>query len=367
MAKRGTLEHPKNRRLARALGTIPGVTLGLIESLWHYVAQWHSHGRLTRLDLEEALDRSGGWLAMFKVEQLIEAMTHPDYRWLDLLGDGSYYVHDWHEHCEDAVHAKLYRRLELFGNGSRPQPKKVDLKTRKELDKAWAAKYGTTAAVPVKTAAGTPETAAKEDAAENGSQRRPAIALAIAIAKPEPKPMPPPLAAGGDDDGERPGRQYDLGKALILPPVVLEAMRSYTPEVQRSAWEVLQMFTRQSPGQRSTAKLGELAAVFADVLCQRPEARHKFNEYFSVTDSREIEKLVAQGSRLPPRASPWDICNHLFPPVKATQGPTGPTKCNALEREKAKIAEAKANPVTPEHFAELKKKALAMAEERRRA
>jgi hypothetical protein len=348
MAKRGTLEHPKNRRLARALGTIPGVTLGLIESLWHYTAQWHSHGRLTRLDLEEALDRSGGWLAMFKVEQLIEAMTHPDYRWLDPLEDGSYYVHDWHEHCEDAVHAKLYRRLELFGNGSRPQPKKVDHKTRKELDKAWAAKYGTSAAVPIKTAAGSPKTAAKEDAAENGSQRRPAIALALALAlaKPEPKPMPLPVCDDGDDlrpiDHSETLKPFDQGlHQPILNLAIHYQVRRYGSPNPHASWyrslltEIGTVLEVQHDAHGATLTLLEVCRSKPSPGLPRDASFMKIAEAAGLRASRNAGRNEKPAH------------------------PSGPTTCNALEREKQKIAEAKANPAPPGYLAELRKKAQA--------
>lgn len=136
MAKRGTLDHPKNKRLARALKTFHGITLGLLETIWHQAAQFHADGKMTKLDLEDAFD-AGGWLSMFNLEQLIEALSNPDHAWLDVLPDGTFYIHDWHNHCDDSTHAKLYRSLMYFGNGSKPLARKVYGDEKNQLEKQW--------------------------------------------------------------------------------------------------------------------------------------------------------------------------------------------------------------------------------------
>lgn len=136
MAKRGTLDHPKNKRLARALKSFHGITLGLLETIWHQAAQFHADGKMTRLDLEDAFD-AGGWLSMFKLEQLIDALSHPDHAWLDALPDGTFYIHDWHNHCDDSTHAKLYRSLMYFGNGAKPLARKVYGDEKNQLERQW--------------------------------------------------------------------------------------------------------------------------------------------------------------------------------------------------------------------------------------
>jgi hypothetical protein len=176
-----------------------------------------------------------------------------------------------------------------------------------------------------------------------------------------PSPPEGPGEQPGEPEEERTlsSRRVDLSQALILPPLVTEAMRAYTPAVQSDAWEVAQAFFAYCPRTRGTKTQGEVAAVFANSLLQRPDAKQRLLQYFAVTDPKAIETEFAANQRLRPAASPYEICEHLFPAVKAHTGPTGPTRCDALEREKQKIAEAKANPVTPEQFAELRKKALA--------
>ncbi len=136
MAKRGTLEHPKNRRLARALKTNPGTTLGLLETIWHRASQFHSNGTMSKLDLDDAFD-AGGWLANYTSDELIKALTKEEHCWLDLLPDGNFYIHDWHLHCDDTNHAKLYRTLTTFGNGRKPLPRKVSKAEQESLETEW--------------------------------------------------------------------------------------------------------------------------------------------------------------------------------------------------------------------------------------
>jgi hypothetical protein len=126
MAKRGVIDHPKNRRLARQLTTFPGVTLGLLETIWHWVAEFRKDGALTLADLEDALD-SGGWLQMFSLDQVATAMTNEakECVWLDDLGDGRFYIHDWHEHAEDNIHNYLARGHKRFANGEMPSLKRL--------------------------------------------------------------------------------------------------------------------------------------------------------------------------------------------------------------------------------------------------
>lgn len=164
MAKRGTLEHPKNRRLARTLKTNPGTTLGLLETLWHRAAQFHSNGTMSKLDLYDAFD-AGGWLDMYSSEELIQALTKDEHCWIDLLPDGNYYIHDWHLHCDDSTHAKLYRTLTTFGNGRKPLPRKVDKREQESLEIEWR----------ISAAESCPSAAESRRSAESGSLPCPSL------------------------------------------------------------------------------------------------------------------------------------------------------------------------------------------------
>lgn len=138
MAKRGTLEHPKTKRLARLLGVVPGVVLGLLETIWHFTGDYRKDGGLSTADIEDALD-SGGWLSLFSIDQIVGALHNPDKEcvWLDRLSDGRWFVHDWPTHREDGVHATLFRAVQKFANGQIPKPRSMSKDERARLDAVW--------------------------------------------------------------------------------------------------------------------------------------------------------------------------------------------------------------------------------------
>ncbi len=139
MAKRGLLTHPKTSRLARLLGTIPGVIVGLQETLWHFTGEFRRDGALTYLDIEDALDK-GGWLSMFTTDQYIAAATNKEREcvWLDVLPDGKFYIHGWHEHADDSVHRWLARAGKRFANGSIPNFTKLTAAEREAVKEMYA-------------------------------------------------------------------------------------------------------------------------------------------------------------------------------------------------------------------------------------
>jgi len=109
MAKRGTLEHPKTKKLGRALNMPAWAALGLLEGFWHWVSRYRPTGFLTCDDIEDCSDtiRFSGDLATVLVGA----------GWLDQV-DGGYYVHDWHDHADDCTKKVLEKREEGFANGS---------------------------------------------------------------------------------------------------------------------------------------------------------------------------------------------------------------------------------------------------------
>lgn len=139
MAKSTFRNHKKLIRLQHALGLTHGRAYGLITYLWDWAQEHCPSGLLDRLDLKDVLVTIGGHIAEESFEACLEAMTNPDHRWLDKVGD-RYYIHDWHDHCENSVHAKLYRSLATFGNGALPKPTGgISKQDRESLDAKWAA------------------------------------------------------------------------------------------------------------------------------------------------------------------------------------------------------------------------------------
>lgn len=111
MAKRGTLGHPKCKRLGRALGMEAWAALGLLEAFWHWVGRYRPTGQLSAEDMLDAADEVG----FRDAERLAELLVTTG--WLDQLDDDSYYVHDWHDHADDTVKKTLAKRKEQFANG----------------------------------------------------------------------------------------------------------------------------------------------------------------------------------------------------------------------------------------------------------
>jgi len=136
MAKKGTFGHPKVKRLARALNTIPGIAWAIVTTIIDQVNEYHKDGALTRVDIEDALD-AGQWLTLFSTDEVIAAMTDKEREcvWLDPLPDGRFYLHDYHEHAEDFVKMALMRAHAYFANGVRPSCTRMEHKERTACDK----------------------------------------------------------------------------------------------------------------------------------------------------------------------------------------------------------------------------------------
>lgn len=115
MAKRGTLNHRRTRRLASALGVPRAHALGLMEALWHITADNAPRGdvgRMSEQDLADEIYWEGdpaaliaGFLAAGVLEQ------HATYKLV---------VHGWSEHADNALRHKLKRAGQTFWDGEAP-------------------------------------------------------------------------------------------------------------------------------------------------------------------------------------------------------------------------------------------------------
>lgn len=97
--KRGTPSHPKTLALAAALGLKRWGVVGILESLWHFAAQYAKRGDVGRHSdaaIVAAMDWKGDPAA------LIGILT--DCGWLDVCACHRLRVHDWHDHADQAVH-----------------------------------------------------------------------------------------------------------------------------------------------------------------------------------------------------------------------------------------------------------------------
>jgi hypothetical protein len=107
--KRGTANHPKMTRLAKALRMRRWGAVGIMESLWHFTARHAIRGDIGRWsdgDIAEALDWAGD------PSNLVSALVETG--WLDEHPTHRLLVHDWHEHADDSVKKTLKNRGETF-------------------------------------------------------------------------------------------------------------------------------------------------------------------------------------------------------------------------------------------------------------
>ena len=103
--KRGTIDHPKTCALAKALGIRRYAAVGLLESLWHFTAQYAPRGdvgRWTDADIAHALDWEGD------PETLIRALVLAGY--VNSNRKHRLVIHDWDDHMNNGTRAYLRHR-----------------------------------------------------------------------------------------------------------------------------------------------------------------------------------------------------------------------------------------------------------------
>lgn len=132
--KRDGIDHPKVHILASILGWPRYQVVGLLEMLWAYTAKWHPDGGIPETKRAEFELWSGVrtdahiWDALLQAGLLHQEQTSQRGA-LNL-------VHDWHEHCDDAVHLKLARAGRKFASGHDPSTKRLSVKAREEIKRA---------------------------------------------------------------------------------------------------------------------------------------------------------------------------------------------------------------------------------------
>lgn len=184
--KRGGPQHRKIRRLARLLGVRRHAAVGLVEMVLHATARERPRGDIgafTDEDIAEELD----WVEDPQV--LVQALEAAGF--LDAHAEHRYVVHDWPEHCEDAVHTALCRRQVLFADGSAPSPSRL-AGLERERANAWLAEVKSTRAL-----------AERSLSARRALAERPASASASASASAEEEKNSSLGGAGGEEPARR--------------------------------------------------------------------------------------------------------------------------------------------------------------------
>lgn len=138
MAKYGAEEDKKIVRVAIELQWSLIRAFGLMTYFWAYARKHCRDGSVSRADVADMLFK-GGEITSLSPERFLQVM-HPtdcedadEYRLLDRLDDGRYYIHNWHLHAEDFVHRALARGGKLFANGEAPKTTRLTSKEREAL------------------------------------------------------------------------------------------------------------------------------------------------------------------------------------------------------------------------------------------
>lgn len=136
--KNGAPEHPKTHDLAewidqvtggalRAAGVDPlAVATGLLERLFQWTARYATNGGIGKYS-DARIAAAMGWTG--DAAALVDALARIG--WVDRVdGPMRLALHDWADHCEDFVHARLARAMERFADGRRPRLSKLDMSER---------------------------------------------------------------------------------------------------------------------------------------------------------------------------------------------------------------------------------------------
>lgn len=178
--KRGTPDHPKMLDFSSSMNIPIWGAVGLLEMLWHWTARYAPEGNIGKHS-NAAISRGIGWTE--DPDKLISGLVAA--RWIDEIDGVGLYVHDWDQHCEDAVHQFLARNVKYFANGVRPKLTGLNKEDRPDVSK----KYDSNPFV-LNTLQNMPTNAHKKPT--RGAHVPLAVASAVASAVALPLPVPKP-------------------------------------------------------------------------------------------------------------------------------------------------------------------------------
>lgn len=108
--KRGTPDHPKTKDLARRLKIPLWGAVGILELLWHFAAKFAPQGNIGKYP-PKAIAEACHWRR--SPEGLLAALRGS--RWCDHDATHGLLLHDWVDHCDQAVKKFLQRnKLEIL-------------------------------------------------------------------------------------------------------------------------------------------------------------------------------------------------------------------------------------------------------------
>ncbi len=130
--KREAMGHRKLKKLCFRLQVPTYVGVGILESLWHLASREAPAGDIGKMsddDIAFAIDYRQS------AEELIGALVYAELVDRDLMH--RLLVHDWPDHCEDSIHARLARAGIRFANGAVPNFKKLSKSERAQAERVF--------------------------------------------------------------------------------------------------------------------------------------------------------------------------------------------------------------------------------------
>lgn len=103
--KRGTPDHPKTADLCARLRIRRWEAVGILESLWHFTAQFTPQGDIGKYT-DEAIAKALDWNR--DPRRLVEALCES--KWVDVCPVNRLVVHDWEDHSDQTVKRVLAKR-----------------------------------------------------------------------------------------------------------------------------------------------------------------------------------------------------------------------------------------------------------------
>jgi hypothetical protein len=100
--KRETLQHPKMLDLCARLECEPPMVIGYLQYLWNFAADYAPQGNIGKLP-DGAIARACYW----KGDPALFIQALIDSKWLDTDLEHRLLIHDWSDHCERWIKAKL--------------------------------------------------------------------------------------------------------------------------------------------------------------------------------------------------------------------------------------------------------------------
>lgn len=138
MLKTDLMNHPKLFSLIKALElekkspflAPKTLAIGMLSRLWDYTNDYIPDGGIGKypdLIIADVM----GW-PKSNADELINGLISSG--WVDQIeGPARLYVHDWHDHCDQTIHASLARKHKFFANGARPNLSRISKRDRESI------------------------------------------------------------------------------------------------------------------------------------------------------------------------------------------------------------------------------------------